>query len=276
MGENVGCRDTLTDLRRLGADDVPSPLLPPAETVDVLTSDSSWPGTASVEGPGVGEGENAGTGEGAGTGESRFSRTVRNDATDPLSLPSPSPFLPLRAGESGGGGGVDSTTTRGGAEGITIGVGGSLGGGEAFRNALRNGIFGGAVPGGGVGTGTRGGGGSETGRRGVDGADDGVASTLPGASTDSNAIPPPPSPRRSYFVTDGGARTVNKLPTVLVPPAGSGGRPAFARSQAVRLSRVTPSTIAMSDIWADPARAALVRGGGGGMLAYITDLLFPW
>lgn len=90
--------------------------------------------------------------------------------------------------------------TRGGAEGITMGFGGGfgggMGGGEWFRSALRNGTFG-AVPGGDAGIGTRGGGGSEDRRRGTDGADadgSGPASTLPGAYTDSNAIPWPPSP----------------------------------------------------------------------------------
>ena len=76
------------------------------------------------------------------------------------------------------------------------GFGGGMGGGEWFRSALRNGTFG-AVPGGGAGIGTRGGGGSEDRRRGTDGADadgSGPASTLPGAYTDSNAIPWPPSP----------------------------------------------------------------------------------
>jgi hypothetical protein len=56
-----------------------------------------------------------------------------------------------------------------------------------------------------------------------------------------------------YLVTGGGARTLTKpLPLIVLPP-GSMGRPAFARSHAVRLFRVTSSTIAMSDIWLDPA-----------------------
>jgi hypothetical protein len=163
--------------------------------------------------------------------------------------------------------------TRGGAEGIMIGFGGGTGGGEWFRSALRNGTFGG-VPAGVAGIDRRGGGGSEDGRcccccftddgdadagGGDGGGGGGAASTFPGASTDSNEIPWPPSPRRLYFVTDGGARTLNKPPTLL-PPAGSGDNPAPARSHAVRLSRVTPSTIAMSDNWLDPARPASTCG----------------
>jgi hypothetical protein len=149
----------------------------------------------------------------------------------------------------------DSIITRGGAEGITMGFGGGagrgVGVGEWFRRALRNGTFGtklGDV----AGIGTRGGGGgSDDGRCDADEANagrGGVARTLPGASTDSNAIPWPPSPRRLYFVTDGGARTLNKPPSWLALPAGAGGKPALARSHAVRLSFATPSTIAMSDI----------------------------
>lgn len=155
-----------------------------------------------------------------------------------------------------------STTTRGGAEGITRGFGGGTGGGVWFRSALRNGSFG-TEPGGDDGIDTRGGGGSDDGRCFADDADSGcggVANTLPGASTDSNAIPCPPSPRRLYFATDGGARTLNRLPTLLAPPAGSGGKPAPARSHALRLSRVTPSTIAISDSWLDPARPASAWG----------------
>lgn len=131
------------------------------------------------------------------------------------------------------------------------GVGGSAGTGEWFRNALRNGTFG-AEPGDVAGIGTRGGGGSDDGRCGADEVNaagrGGVARTLPGASTDSNAIPWPPSPRRLYFVTDGGARTFNKPPRLLALPAGAGGKPALARSHALRLSFATPSTIAISDI----------------------------
>jgi hypothetical protein len=165
--------------------------------------------------------------------------------------------------------------TRGGAEGIgiMIGFGGGTGGGEWFRSALRNGTFGG-VPAGVGGIDRRGGGGSEDGRcccfaddddadasggGGGGGGSDGAANTLPGASTDSNEIPCPPSPRTLYFVTDGGARTLNRLATLL-PPAASEGNPAPARSHAVRLSRVTPSTIAMSDNWLDPARPASACG----------------
>jgi hypothetical protein len=168
----------------------------------------------------------------------------------------------------------DSITTRGGAEGITMGFGGGAGGGagagEWFRSALRNGIFGGD-PGDVTGIGTRGGGGSDDGRCGADEADPGrggVARTLPGANTDSNAIPWPPSPRRLYFVTDGGARTLNKLPTWPVLPAGAGGKPALARSHALRLSFVTPSTIAISD----PERPTSACRGA---LGYVTDALFP-
>ena len=127
-----------------------------------------------------------------------------------------------------------------------VGAGVGAGTGEWFRSALRNGIFGGE-PGG---IGTRGGGGSDDGRCGADEADagrGGVAKTLPGANTDSNEIPWPPSPRRLYFVTDGGARTLNKPPGWLALPAGAGGKPALARSHALRLFFVTPSTIAMSD-----------------------------
>ena len=127
------------------------------------------------------------------------------------------------------------------------GAGAGTGAGEWFRSALRSGIFGGE-PGDAAGIGTRGGGGSDDGRCGVDEVDagcGGAARTLLGASTDSNAIPRPLSPRRLYFATDGGARTLNKPP--LVPPAGAGGKPALPRSHALRLSLVTPSTIAMSD-----------------------------
>jgi hypothetical protein len=148
----------------------------------------------------------------------------------------------------------DSIITRGGAEGITMGFGGGAGGGvgvgEWFRRALRNGTFG-TKPGDVAGIGTRGGGGSDDGRCDADEANagrGGVERTLPGASTDSNAIPWPPSPRRLYFVTDGGARTLNKPPSWLALPTGAGGKPALARSHAVRLSFATPSTIAMSDI----------------------------
>lgn len=112
----------------------------------------------------------------------------------------------------------DSMITRGGAEGITMGFGGGAGAGagagEWFRSALRNGTFGGEP--GVAGIVTRGGGGSDDGRCGADEANagrDSVAKTLPGARTDSNAIPWPPSPRRLYFVTGGGARTLNKPPT---------------------------------------------------------------
>ena len=130
------------------------------------------------------------------------------------------------------------------------GAGGTGGGaGKWFRSALRNGTFGGE-PGDVAGIGTRGGGGSDDGRCGADKADvgrGGVAKTLPGASTDSNAIPWPPSPRMLYFVTDGGARTLNKPSGLLVLPAGAGGKPAPARSHALRLSFVTPSTRAMRD-----------------------------
>ena len=148
----------------------------------------------------------------------------------------------------------DSTMTRGGAEGITMGFGGGTGavvgvGVGEFRSALRNGIFGGE-PRDVAGIGTRGGGGSDDGRCEADEANagrGGVARTLPGANTDSNEIPWPPSPRRLYFVTDGGARTLNKPSRLLELPAGAGGKPALARSHAVRLSFVTPSTIAKSD-----------------------------
>jgi hypothetical protein len=144
----------------------------------------------------------------------------------------------------------DSIITRGGAEGITMGFGGGAGGvGEWFRSALRKGSFG-ARPGDVAGTVTRGGGGSDDRRCGADEASagrGGVVRTLPGASTDSNAIPGPPSPRRLYFVTDGGARTLNKPSSLLVLPAGAGGKPAPARSHALRLSFETPSTMAMSD-----------------------------
>lgn len=107
-----------------------------------------------------------------------------------------------------------------------------------FRRALRSG---------------RGGGGSDVGRRWGSGfaerdACGDAASTLPGANTDSNAIPRPPSPRTLYLVTGGGARTLTKPLTVPVPIAESAGKPAFARSHATRFCRVTPSTIAMSDI----------------------------
>ena len=233
----------------------------------MLTSDSSCPGTASaLDDAGTGTGASAGAGVGASAGEGigeesaeNVSRTVRKDARDPLSLPSSPRSPPFAIGE----GDDDSTMTRGGAEGITMGFGGGFGGGgDWFRRALRNGTFG-AVPGGVGGIGRRGGGGSEVGRCGADDDDDddgfvvaiggGVANTLGGASTDSNEIPLPPSPRRLYFVTGGGARTVNKPPPLFVLPAGSGGRPAFARSHATRLFRVTPSTSAMSDTWPDPA-----------------------
>ena len=215
----------------------------------------------------AGAGARVGVGVG-GVPSSSDSRTVRNDAIDPLSLPSSSSWLrSLRLGVWADAG---STLTRGGAEGITIGFGGGTGGGEGFRSALRNGTFGG-VPAGATGIDRRGGGGGSEDGRGCccfaddDGADagcgggGGVASTLPGARTDSNEIPWPPSPRTLYFVTDGGARTLNRPPTLL-PPAGSGGNPAPARSHAVRLSRVTPSTIAMSDNWLDPARPASACG----------------
>jgi hypothetical protein len=174
--------------------------------------------------------------------------------------------------------------TRGGAEGITIGLSfrGGTGEGDWFRSALRSGTFG-AVPGGVGGIGTRGGGGRDAGRDDADrgaeaGAAGGAANTLPGARTDSNAMPLPPSPRTLYFVTDGGARTLNRPPptVLLVPPADSGGRPAFARSHAERLFLVTPSTIAMSDIWLEPARPALAcacAGGGDGGFEYVADLL---
>ena len=126
------------------------------------------------------------------------------------------------------------------------GAGAGAGAGEWFRSALRNGTFG-TEPRDVAGIGTRGGGGSDDGRRGVDEADAGEAMTLPGASTDSNAIPRPLSPWRLYFVTEGGACTLNKPPTLLVLLAGAGGKPALPRSHASRLSLVTPSTIAMSD-----------------------------
>ena len=236
----------------------------------MLTSDSSCPGTASAlvdpsAGVSVGAGAGVSAGDGAcgGVGEElseSVSRTVRKDAMDPLSLPSSPRSPPFGIGE----GDDASTMTRGGADGITMGMGfgGGFGGGDWFRRALRKGTFG-AVPGGVGGIGRRGGGGSEIGRRDADADDDdgvivvvgagGVANTLGGASTDSNEIPVPPSPRRLYCVTDGGARTLNKPPPLFVLPAGSGGKPAFARSHAARLLRVTPSTSAMSDIWPDPA-----------------------
>lgn len=76
--------------------------------------------------------------------------------------------------------------------GLGGGAGGAGGGaGEWFRRALRNGTFGGE-PGDVAGIGTRVGGGSDDGRCGADEAyvgRGGVAKTLPGASTDSNAIP---------------------------------------------------------------------------------------
>jgi len=264
-GENVGCSDTLTDLRRL----VPAPV-PVAELEDALTSESFCPGMAS-------EDEDAGKVAGGGVGvasSSSDSRTVRNDRTDPLSLPSSSSLsFPLGVAVS------DSTMTRGGAKGITMGFGGGAGGdgdtGEWFRSALRNGTFG-TKPGDVAGIGTRGGGGSDDGRCRVDEPDTGcgMASTLPGARTDSYAIPWPPSPWRLYFATDGGARTLNKPLTLLVLPTGSGGKPALARSQASRLPRVTPSTIVMSDSWLDPARPTSTCGGEA--LGYVTDALFPW
>ena len=281
VGENVGCSDTLTDLRRVGGD---SPDAPPfAEIVDALKSDSSFPGTTNEEADtNVDVDAEASAGDGVSS-----SRTVRKDPADSLSLPSSLRRAPLRAGAGAGAGAgeaSDSTTTRGGAEGITMGVGGGTGESDWFRSALRNGIFG-AVPGGIRGIGTRGGG-SDVGRDDVDGRDDddatggAAANTLPGARTDSNGIPLPPAPRRLYFDTDGGARTLNKPPTVLVPPAGPGGRPAFARSHAVRLFLVTPSTIAMSDIWLEPARPASACAGacagGDGGLVYVADLLLRW
>jgi len=153
------------------------------------------------------------------------------------------------------------------------------GGARWFRSALRSGTFG-AEPGGGVGICMRGGG-NDAERCGVDGAgagaeagrggggdEDAVANTLPGANTDSNAIPRPPSPRTLYSVIDGGARTVTKPLSALVD-VDTEGRPAFARSHAARLCRVTPSTIAMSDIWPDSAPRP-----GGGALAYVMGLLF--
>ncbi len=157
-----------------------------------------------------------------------------------------------------------------------MGFGGGAGGegvgaGEWLLSALRNGTFGGRL-GAVAGIGTRGGGGSDVGRRDADEVDGGCGvamSTLPGATTDSNEIPWPPSPRRLYFVTGGGARTLNKPLTLLVPPTGSRGKPALARSHALRLSLDTPSTIAMSDNWLDPASAC------GGALGYVTDALFP-
>ena len=123
VGENVGCSDTLTDLRRA----VPFALAPVpvpgvaalAETVDELTSDSSFPGTTNVG--------DTGADVGGSDSSSSVSRTVRNDATDPLSLPSSSVGL-IRSRERGGGGGSTTTMTRGGAEGITIGFGGVGGG----------------------------------------------------------------------------------------------------------------------------------------------------
>ena len=224
-------------------------------------------------------GAGAGAGEAGGIGEEfseNVSRTVRKDATDPLSLASSPRSPPF--GTTGGD--DDSTTTRGGANGITIGFGGGLGGGVWFRRALRNGTFG-AMPGDVGGIGRRGGGGSEVGRR----DDDGVAvvggggdvtNTLGGAKTDSNARPLPPSPRRLYSDTGGGARTLNKPPPLIVLPPGPVGRPAFARSHAVRLFRVTPSTIAMSDIWPDPTPASgCACGGGDDGIVYVTDLLLP-
>jgi hypothetical protein len=157
--------------------------------------------------------------------------------------------------------------TRGGAEGITIGFGG-VGGGVWFRSALRNG---------------RGGGGGESvdrcgggGGGGGGAADVGASRTLPGASTVSNAIPRPVSPRTLYLATEGGARTLTKPPVVTVPRAGSVGKPAFARSHAVRFCRVTPSTIAMSDICPDPARPASACEGRGGAVACESELLFAW
>lgn len=74
-----------------------------------------------------------------------------------------------------------------------MGFGGGAGGeggvaGEWFRRALRNGTFGGKL-GDVAGIGTRGGGRSDDGRCGADEGRGGVAKTLPGASTDSNAIP---------------------------------------------------------------------------------------
>src|SRR6266702_1791255 len=132
VGENVGCSDIRTDLRRTAA--APAPV--PVETVDALTSESSFPGRASAAAA-AGTGADGGTGVGS---SSSVSRTVWNDAIDPLSLPSSSssssllsrPLLLY---------GTASATTRGGAEGITIGFGGGTGGGEWFRSALRSGVF---------------------------------------------------------------------------------------------------------------------------------------
>jgi hypothetical protein len=271
VGENVGCSDTLTDLRRtvpLAPAPVPVPgVATLAEIVDELTSDSSFPGTTNVGDAGAAGGSDS---------SSSVSRTVRNDATDPLSLPSSSVGL-IRSRERGGGGGSTTTMTRGGADGITIGFGG-VGGGVWLRSALRNG---------------RGGGGGKSVDRcggsdfaeGDDGANfcgsGGAAEaaavrTLPGASTVSNAIPRPVSPRTLYSATEGGARTLTKPPVVPVPRVGSVGKPAFARSHAVRFCRVTPSTIAMSDNCPDPARPASVCEGRSGAVACESELLFAW
>ena len=204
---------------------------------------------------------------------SNVSRTVRNDAIDPLSLPSSSSSLsslPLIAGA--GGAGAASTTIRGGAEGITIGFGGGAGGGDWARRALRSGIFGG-VPVAVDDIGVRGGGGRDVGRERDDEATGCVANTLPGASTDSNEIPCPLSPRRLYFVTDGGARTLTNPPTGPAPLPGSLGRPEVARSHAARFSCVTLSTIARREF---PPRPASACEGGGSALTCKVEVLVPW
>jgi hypothetical protein len=258
----VGCNDIRTDLRRV----VPVP----KEAVDALTSESSFAGGASDSATAAGAGADGGVGVGE---SSRFSRTVRNDAIDPLSLPSSSSSLfslPLITDGAAGA----STTTRGGAEGITIGFTGGVGGGDWARSALRSGIFGG-VPAGAV-IGARGGGGRDVGRWDFERDEEAggcAASTLPGASTDSNEIPCPPSPRRLYFVTDGGARTLTNPPTGPAPLPGSLGRPEVERSHAARLSRVTFSTIAKSEF---PARPVSACEGGGSLLTCKVEVLFPW
>jgi hypothetical protein len=164
-------------------------------------------------------------------------------------------------------GAAASTTTRSGAEGITIGFGGGAGGGDGFRSALRRGRRGIFAPGaaGVVGIGTRGCGGRDVVRRGSERSGGCTASTLAGANTDLNAIPCPPSPRRLYSVTDGGPRVLTNLLAGPTPSLKS--RPEFARSHAARLSCVTlstVSTIAKSDMV--PERPALACVGGGGAL----------
>lgn len=249
-----------------------APVPVPKEAVDPLTSESSFPGGAGAANAATGAGADGGVGVGE---SSNVSRTVRNDAIDPLSLSSSSSSLlslPLIAGAGAGGAGAASTTIRGGAEGITIGFGGGAGGGDWARSALRSGIFGGVPMGAVDDIGVRGGGGRDVGRERDDEAGDCVANTLAGASTDSNEIPCPLSPRRLYFVTDGGARTLTNPPTGPAPLPGSLGRPEVARSHAARLFCVTLSTIARREF---PPRPASACEGGGSALTCKVEVLVP-